>query len=117
MTAHGFNRITSYNVCYTKLLRNALEAECFNCGNINPEQVLSILESKIVDEYGRLTRKRKTGPKEWAEKFRENLEIIPEEKAEKIEMPKSDFSIPNAFKQFKVFSIRNILSKLANRLV
>ncbi len=94
---------------------NALEAECFNCGNINPEQVLSILESKIVDEYGRLTRKRKTGPKEWAEKFRENLEIIPEEKAEKIEMPKSDFSIPNAFKQFKVFSIRNILSKLANR--
>ncbi len=105
------------SVVYFKTMSNhvnALEAECFNCGNINPEQVLSILESKIVDEYGRVTRKRKISPEEWAAKYQKNLEPKKVLDTEVKEKPKSSFSIPTAFSQFKVFMIRNILSKLAN---
>lgn len=106
------------SVVYFKTMSNhvnAMEAECYNCGNINPEQVLQILEAKIVDEYGRITRKRKTTPAEWADMFQKNVEINKTEVTEKKELPKNNFSIPNVFKQFRIFSIRNILSKLTNR--
>jgi ABC transport system ATP-binding/permease protein len=29
--------------------------ECPRCGNVNPETIFSIIESRIVDEYGRTT--------------------------------------------------------------
>lgn len=94
---------------------NAMEAECYNCGNINPEQVLQILEAKIVDEYGRITRKRKTNSAEWADLYQKNVEINKTEVTLEKELPKNNFSIPNIFKQFRIFSIRNILSKLTNK--
>lgn len=106
------------SVVYFKTMSNhvnALESECYNCGNINPEQVLQILEAKIVDEYGRVTRKRKTNSKEWAEMYHNNIKDKKEVKVENKELPKNNFGIPNVFKQFKIFSIRNILSKLTNR--
>ena len=34
---------------------NADESECFHCGNVNPEQIFNIIESKVVDEYGNNT--------------------------------------------------------------
>lgn len=94
---------------------NASEADCYNCGNINPEQVLQILEAKIVDEYGRITRTRKTKPQEWAELYQKNVEIHKSEITEKKGLPKNNFGIPNVLKQFRIFSIRNILSKLSNK--
>jgi ABC-type multidrug transport system ATPase subunit len=94
---------------------NALEAECYNCGNINPEQVLQILEAKVVDEYGRVTRQRKTKPHEWAELYRKNVEIHKTAITETKELPGNNFGIPNVFRQFRIFSIRNILSKMSNR--
>lgn len=106
------------SVVYFKTMSNhvnATEAECYHCGNINPEQVLQILESKIVDEYGRVTRKRKTSPKEWAQKYEKNIESVKKPEKEITELPKNNFKIPNVFKQFRIFSVRNALSKLANR--
>ncbi|MBI9067735.1 MAG: ATP-binding cassette domain-containing protein [Salinivirgaceae bacterium] len=94
---------------------NAMEAECYNCGNINPEQVLQILEAKIVDEYGRVTRKRKTKPSEWSKMYEKNLSAQQIEVKEFSELPKNNFRIPNVLKQFRIFSIRNVLSKLSNK--
>lgn len=94
---------------------NALESECYNCGNINPEQVLQILESKIVDEYGRVTRNRKTSPQEWADMYKKNAAKEIDQDLTKQELPKNEFKVPNQFKQFRIFAIRNILSKLANK--
>jgi len=94
---------------------NALEAECYNCGNINPEQVLQILESKVVDEYGRITRSRKVKPNEWAKMYQKNVEPTKKMLTDKSELPKNNFGIPNVFKQFRIFSVRNMLSKLSNR--
>lgn len=106
------------SVVYFKTMSNnvnATEAECYNCGNINPEQVLQILEAKIVDEYGRVTRKRKNTPEDWAELYQKNIENKHELDFEKKELPINNFKPPGGFKQFTIFSIRNILSKLSNR--
>ncbi len=96
---------------------NADESECAFCGNVNPEQSLQILEAKVVNEYGKFTRERKVSPQEWYslynEKIHPNIKIP--EIAQSQPLPVNKFKIPGKFKQFKIFSIRNILSKLTNR--
>lgn len=106
------------SVVYFKTMSNhvnATESECFHCGNINPEQVLQILEAKIVDEYGHVTRNRKTKPEQWSKLYQKNAPKIEECDSIKADLPKNAFKIPSRFKQFLIFSIRNILSKLANK--
>lgn len=106
------------SVVYFKTMSNhvnAMESECYNCGNINPEQVLQILESKIVDEYGRVTRTRKTNAQEWSELFAKNAAKEIELDTIKQELPTNEFKIPGKLKQFVIFSIRNVLSKLSNK--
>lgn len=106
------------SVVYFKTMSNhvnATESECYHCGNINPEQVLQIVESKIVDEYGRTTHKRKTSPEEWAKMYQNHSKSKIKFQTEKQKLPKNNFNIPKMFKQFKIFCERNILSKLANK--
>lgn len=95
---------------------NAVESECPYCGNVNPEQIFNIIESKILDEYGNQTEKRKIPPKDWYSKyleFKNNREqdII----VDKNEDPESNLKLPSMWKQFKVFLKRDILSKLTNK--
>lgn len=94
---------------------NANERECYVCGNVNPEQIFNIIESKVVDEYGNLTKYRKISPEEWNEKFLKGEHKQAQTNELKTEVPKGNARIPNKFKQFKVFFFRDILSKLANR--
>ncbi len=103
---------------YFKLAGNHVnpdESECQSCGYVNPEQLLQITEAKIVNEYGRFTGNRKTTPKEWYESFRKNIQPALKLKEEKKEIPKSHFKIPGKIKQFSIFSIRNLLTKITNR--
>jgi ABC-type multidrug transport system ATPase subunit len=106
------------SIIYFKRLANQVnltESECPHCGNVNPEQIFNIIEAKVVDEYGNETEHRKVSPAEWNNFF--NVMIgnhlsnrnLPKEK------PASAFSLPNPFKQFKVFAVRDMLSKLSNR--
>lgn len=96
---------------------NASESECGVCGNVNPEQPLQILEAKMVNEYGKFTRVRKVTPKEWYNRYNEEIKnkIKLPETEEKFPLPDNKFKIPNKFKQFKIFAIRNLLSKLTNK--
>jgi ABC transport system ATP-binding/permease protein len=94
---------------------NANESECPQCGNVNPEQIFNIIESKVVDEYGNPTDNRKVSPKEWNEFYKEKLEASPEPVKERLEVPKSSFNIPNKINQFVVFATRDVLSKLTNK--
>ncbi|MFN8258967.1 MAG: ATP-binding cassette domain-containing protein, partial [Bacteroidales bacterium] len=96
---------------------NAFESECASCGNVNPEQPLQILEAKIVNEYGKFTRERKVTPSEWYKLFREKIQgnIKIPEIAEKLSLPLNKFKIPNMFNQWRIFSTRNLLSKLTNK--
>lgn len=92
---------------------NCEERECPVCGNVNPEQIFNIIEAKVVDEFGNQTSKRKTSPKEWNKYYRKHQsDINVEDTAEK---PHVIHQIPNKWKQFKVYFVRDILSKLTNK--
>ncbi len=94
---------------------NPTESECASCGYVNPEQLLQITESKIINEYGKVTGNRKISPKEWYNLFRKNIQPGLKLNEEKQELPKSYFRIPGKLKQFRIFSIRNLLTKITNR--
>ncbi len=92
---------------------NAEERECSVCGNVNPEQIFNIIDSKIVDEYGNVTTSRRTSPKEWYYKYLEQKQDIKIE--EETTPPKGQSIIASKSKQFGVFFVRDLLAKLSNR--
>jgi ABC-type multidrug transport system ATPase subunit len=90
------------------------ESECHACGNVNPEQVFNIVESSVLDEYGKMTKTRKISPVEWHKHY---LKFRDEEKTIVTELPPVpaiNFKIPNRFRQFLIFLKRDFLSKLSN---
>jgi len=95
---------------------NAEESECPICGNVNPERILQIIEARMVDEYGKFTSERRIPPKQWYKYYLTNIDKSENIKPpKKREMPKYFFKIPNLWKQFVIFLIRNILPKINNR--
>jgi len=91
------------------------ENECPTCGTVHPDQVLEIVETKMVNEFGEYTEERKMTPKELHTLYKVNLEKRAQfRKTEKTELPTTKFKVPSRFKQFKIFSIRNVLSKLSD---
>ncbi len=102
-------------VIYFKKIDNQINSdigECPRCGNVNPETIFSIIESLIVDEYGRTTGTRKVTPVEWANFYQENKKTLREQQ-EFDPLPDS-FKKPNWFNQLKIFFSRDLYSKLAN---
>ena len=93
---------------------NAEESECIHCGNVNPEQIFNIIESKVLDEYGNLTFNRKVNPSIWNKHYKELIEKDIHSEKKYTNIPESIFKIPNLFKQFKVFISRDVKSKLTN---
>ena len=93
---------------------NSEESECVSCGNVNPEQIFNIIETKVVDEFGNLTNKRKFSPAEWSTHYRELIESKIGRGGSHTDIPGSTFKIPNRIKQFLIFTTRDIKSKLTN---
>jgi ABC-type multidrug transport system ATPase subunit len=95
---------------------NASEDKCITCGNVNADQLLQIIEAKVVNEHGKPTHIRKVSPDEWAKRFQEDTGRIKSENYQGPRiLPENYFNIPGLFKQSKIFFIREMLSKLANR--
>lgn len=105
-------------ILYFKELDKHIDAdncECSACGNVNPEQVLEIIETQKFDEAGRLTHERKFAPEDlhtlYLDKIQSKVEFIdPENKT----LPASNFNKPSRFKQFKIFFSRNLKTKISN---
>jgi len=95
---------------------NPEEDQCVKCGNVDTDQILQIVEAKVVDEQGRATRIRKVTPSEWAEKFREKSKNPDAGKImQKRILPENNFSIPGLLKQSGIFFTRDLLSKLSDK--
>jgi ABC-type multidrug transport system ATPase subunit/uncharacterized tellurite resistance protein B-like protein len=94
---------------------NWADSECHVCGNVNPEQIFNIVESLVIDEYGKETRTRKISPDEW---HRYYLSTESNEKKKPVInsnlLPSIAFQVPGILKQLSVFITRDILSKIAN---
>ena len=92
---------------------NSTQGECPSCGNVNPETIFNIIETQVVDEFGRYTEKRKVKPAEWAQSFKTKFPFrkVPEIK----EPPHINLDKPGNFRQFIIYFSRDIKSKIANR--
>ncbi len=93
---------------------NSGDSQCPECGNVNPEQIFNIVESRVIDEFGNVTQQRKITPKEWNEL---HLKEIRKQKRHSVlvkHLPEVNFKIPGFFRQFLIFFKRDILTKLGN---
>lgn len=93
---------------------NWADSECHICGNVNPEQIFNIVESLVIDEYGKETRTRKISPHEWYNVYKSSG--MPVKKKPEIDnpLPAVAFKVPNIFKQLGVFITRDLISKIVN---
>lgn len=104
------------SVIYFKTLDaqvNSHIGECPSCGNVNPETIFNIIETQVVDEFGKYTEKRKIKPEEWAHAFTSKHPFTPVSEVK--EAPHQNLQRPGIFKQFLIYFTRDIKSKIANR--
>ncbi len=90
------------------------DSECHACGNVNPEQIFSIVESKVLDEFGRPTSTRKVSPPEWGAYYNSHKEETPPPPGPGNGIPEITLRTPGKIKQFMVFVTRDILAKLSD---
>ncbi|MBK9389657.1 MAG: ATP-binding cassette domain-containing protein [Bacteroidetes bacterium] len=92
---------------------NSTQGECPSCGNVNPETIFNIIETQVVDEFGKYTERRKVKPVEWAGSFKSKYpyKSVPEVK----EPPHKNLDRPGKLRQFIIYLERDISSKIANR--
>ena len=89
--------------------------ECNCCGNVNPEQIFSIIEARLLDERGLPTGERRFTAKEWNQYYLEHqAAVIPSEQVLK-DRYENEYRKPGLLAQFGVFVKRDILSKLNNK--
>jgi ABC-type multidrug transport system ATPase subunit len=91
---------------------NYSESECYVCGNVNPEQIFNIVETRVFTESGKPTETRRISPSDWRKLYEA------ERKDEKLEeggdLPEINFKTPDRLKQFFIFAKRDVLSKIAD---
>lgn len=91
---------------------NKTEGACPVCGNINPEQVFNIIETRIVNEYGRLTNARKISPGQWYQYFKQRIRL-PKTETSNDPLPPA-VPVADKWRQLSVFLLRDVKSKFAN---
>lgn len=91
---------------------NSDEGECHSCGNVNPEQIFNIIETKVINEYGHFTNERKITAEHWNTIYAKNHKNSSIEISN--EVPHSTLNIPTRLKQTHLFSLRDIQAKIHN---
>ena len=94
---------------------NAAESECPTCGNVETDEILEIVEAKVVDNDGRRGTDRQVSPVEWYHRYRQKMEPLLSGRPEMKPLPASNFRIPEWLKQVKTFVKRNLVRKYADR--
>ena len=91
---------------------NYNESECYVCGNVNPEQIFNIVETKVFTENGQPTDTRRIAPADWSALYKAGSE---DERLESgTTIPEINFKTPGRLKQFIVFAKRDMLSKISD---
>lgn len=92
---------------------NSDVGECPTCGNVNPELIFNIIESHVVDEFGRYTPKRKVLPTQWEELFNSQRGKVSNIPVHDTPPPKT-LNIPSKLQQFLIYTARDFRSKVSN---
>jgi hypothetical protein len=91
---------------------NYNESECYACGNVNPEQIFNIVETKVFTESGQPTETRRISPADWSNLYKAEKREDKREPGGAI--PRINFKTPGRLKQFIVFAKRDVLSKISD---
>jgi hypothetical protein len=94
---------------------NAAESECPTCGNVETDEILQIVEAKVVDPDGRKGQERQVSPVEWYHRYRQKMEPALTGRPEMKPLPPSNFKIPKIKKQILTFFKRTLVRKYADR--
>jgi ABC transport system ATP-binding/permease protein len=94
---------------------NAAESECPNCGNVETDYILHIVEVKVIDNSGFPGKERQINPKEWYEKYRKKMMPVLKEKPPKSAIPPNNFRVPRKLEQIRTFIKRNLTRKFADK--
>jgi ABC transport system ATP-binding/permease protein len=95
---------------------NAEVCECLLCGNVNPEQVLEIVETKKIDNSGNFLPERRFTPEYWYSEYRKKTKVKKEDiTGPPSLLPPTDSKKPGLAKQFSIFFERNLRIKTADR--
>ncbi|TFH47037.1 MAG: ATP-binding cassette domain-containing protein, partial [Bacteroidia bacterium] len=94
---------------------NAAESECPTCGNVETDEILNIVEAKVVDNNGKRGKERQVAPVEWYHRYKQKMEPAVNGQPEMKPLPPSNFRVPEKSKQIRTFVKRNLLRKLADR--
>lgn len=94
---------------------NAAESECPNCGNVETDNILHIVEVKVIDNNGLPGKERQISPKEWYEKYRRKMMPVLGDRPPRSVIPPSNFRVPKKSDQIRTFIRRNLTRKIADR--
>lgn len=94
---------------------NAAESECPNCGNVETDDILNIIELKVIDNSGYPGKERQVSPREWYEKYRKKMMPFFGHEPKKAAVPQSNFRVPGRTEQIKIFIRRNLTRKFADK--
>jgi ABC-type multidrug transport system ATPase subunit len=94
---------------------NAAESECPSCGNVETDNILHIIEVKVIDNNGLPGKERQISPLEWYERYTKKMMPSAGSIPEKVPVKPSNFRVPAKASQIKTFIRRNIISKFADR--
>jgi ABC-type multidrug transport system ATPase subunit len=94
---------------------NAAESECPTCGNVETDEILQIVEAKVVDPDGRKGQERQVSPVEWYHRYKQKMEPNLSGRPEIRPLPVSNFKLPERMKQVRTFVKRNLVRKYADK--
>jgi ABC-type multidrug transport system ATPase subunit len=92
---------------------NYNESECYVCGNVNPEQIFNIVETRVFTESGQPTDIRRISPEDWSNLYKEEKKADIREPG--ISIPEINFKTPGRLKQLLIFTKRDLLSKISDK--
>jgi ABC transport system ATP-binding/permease protein len=94
---------------------DSTERQCFACGNVNPEQILSIIEQRKLKADGMPTEQRLFQPEWWYEQYNETANVKEDSDNIVRELPKSNLRRASRIQQLKIYFNRNVLSMITDR--
>ena len=93
-------------------LINSEQGECVACGNVNPEQIFNIIETRVINEFGNFGTQRKYAPDHWRNLFEQQHKPQPIHPSN--DQPSSNLHLPGRLQQAWLFASRDVKAKLAN---
>jgi ABC transport system ATP-binding/permease protein len=94
-------------------LADAHESECHTCGNLNPEEIFHLVETSRI-ACSQNSSSRQFPPQRWHRRFLREKETIVVSGSPDTEFKPLKPEIPNKVKQFSIYTLRNLFTKIAD---